>query len=195
MKQIRWLRLVILLLAIIAISFGFAYLLQNIVSPLQMTVDKFAWLAYLSVFGTTLLGSLTIIAPVPIAAAIMITVATRWNPILVAFFASIGGTLGELSGYYAGYVGTKIATGEYIEEYNRITAWMRITGWMNRHGFWAIAFLAFQPILPVDVAGLIAGASKMPLRKFLPSLWMGKFPKFIILCYLGARLIHLLPFS
>ncbi len=187
MKTNKWLRLIILLVILIAISFGLAYLLQNLVAPLQDTVGKFAWLAYLSVFGTTLLTSLTVIAPVPIATAIMITVATRWDPILVSFFASIGGTLGELSGYYAGRLGTKIAISEYMEKHQNITQWM------NRHGLWATAFLAFQPIFPCDVAGLIAGASKTPLRKFLPALWIGKFPKFIILCYFGGRLIQFLP--
>ena len=182
-----WLRLIFMLVILIAISFSLAYLLQNLVAPLQDTVDKFAWLAYVSVFGTTLLASLTIIAPVPIATAIMISVATRWDPILVSFFASIGGTLGELSGYYAGRLGTKIVIREYMEKHQNIAHWM------NRNGLWATAFLAFQPIFPCDVAGLIAGASKMPLHKFLPALWIGKFPKFIILCYLGEKLLQLLP--
>ena len=187
MKQNRWLRLALLLVGLIAISFGMAYLFQKLMSPLETTLDKFAWLAYLIVFATTLLSSLTIVAPVPVAAALMITAATRWDPVLVSLSASIGGTFGELSGYYVGYLGKKIVISGYTKEYDRVASWI------NRYGFWAISFLAFQPILPFDIAGLIAGSLKMPLWKFLPALWVGKFPKFIILCYFGTEFIHFLP--
>jgi uncharacterized membrane protein YdjX (TVP38/TMEM64 family) len=187
MKQGSWLRLALLLVGVIAISFGIAYLFQYLLSPLRMTLDRFAWLAYLVVFATTLLGNLTILAPVPVAAAIMIAAAQEWNPILVSLFASIGGTIGELSGYYAGYLGKKIAMGEFAKGYDRMASWI------NRYGPWAISFLAFQPILPFDIAGIIAGSSRMPLWKFMPALWVGKFPKFIILCYVGAGFVHFLP--
>jgi len=152
-----------------------------------MTLDKFAWLAYLIVFGTTLLASLTIIAPVPVATAIMIAAATRWDPILVSLSASIGGTLGELSAYYAGYLGKKIVLSEYTKGYDRVASWI------NRHGFWALSLFAFQPIIPYDIAGMIAGSLQMPLWKFLPASCVGKFPKYIILCYFGTVLMHFLP--
>ena len=118
----------------------------------------------------------------------MIAAATRWDPIIVSLVASIGGTLGELSGYYAGYLGKRITIAENAMGYNRVV------GWMNRYGAWGICFLAFQPIIPFDIGGLIAGGARMPLWKFLPALWAGKFPKCIILCYFGVGLIHLLPF-
>jgi uncharacterized membrane protein YdjX (TVP38/TMEM64 family) len=187
MKRNRWLRLALLFVCLIAISFGIAYLFQKLLLPLKTTLDEFAWLAYLIVFAATLLSSLTIVAPVPIAATLMIAAAAEWNPVLVSLSASIGGAFGELSGYYAGYLGKKILIGEYTKEYDRVASWI------NRYGFWAISFLAFQPVLPFDVAGLIAGSLKMPLWKFLPALWVGKFPKFIILCYFGTKFIHFLP--
>jgi len=189
MKKNRWLRLVILLAGFIALSVGVAYLLQDLGARLNLPLDEFAWLAYLSVFGTTLICNLTVIAPAPpIAVSMMIAAASSWDPVLVALAASIGGTLGELSGYYAGYLGKKIAIGEHITGYNRAA------GWMNRYGIWAIFFLAFQPVIPFDIAGLVAGGTRMPLWKFLPALWAGKFPKYIILCYSGIGLIQFLPF-
>jgi membrane protein YqaA with SNARE-associated domain len=121
---------------------------------------------------------------VPLASAIMVSIATQWNPFLVALFASFGGTLGELSGYFAGYIVEKSAINESTPGYNRIR------GWMNRNGPWAIAFLAFQPVLPFDIGGIIAGAARMSLWKFLPALWLGKFPKYLILTYFGVGLIH-----
>ncbi len=185
--KIKWPRLVISLVGLIAFTFGLAYLFQNLWARMQLPTDEFAWLAYLTIFLVTLICNLTIIAPVPIATSIMLATAAKWNPLLVAFFASIGGTLGELSGYYAGYLGKRIAIAEDMAEYNKVVNWMR------RYGFWAILFLALQPVIPFDIAGLVAGAAKMPLRKFLPPLWVGKFIKYTILCYFGIQLLKFLP--
>jgi len=187
-NQINWLRLAISLIGLIGLSFGLAYLLQDLGLSRHLPLDEFAWLAYLSVFVGVLLCSLTIIVPVPVGTSIMIAAATRWNPVMVALAASIGGTLGELSGYYAGYLSKRIAITENVIGYNRVL------GWMQRYGVWAICFLALQPIIPFDIGGLIAGAARMPLWKFLPALWVGKFPKGIMLCYFGIGLIHFLPF-
>jgi membrane protein DedA with SNARE-associated domain len=46
----------------------------------------------------------------------------------------------------------------------------------------------------MEVGGINAGAAKMPVAKFLPALWVGKFPKYIILIYAGLGLIRFLPF-
>ena len=187
-NQIYWLRLVASLLVLIAFSFGLAYLMWRIGTRLLLPLNEFAPLAYLSIFTTTLVCNLTVIVPVPVATSIMIAAATTWNPVMVALAASIGGALGELSGYYAGYLGKRVAISEQMGAYNKVV------NWMNRYGLWAIFFLAIQPVIPFDVAGLVAGAAKMPICKFLPALWAGKFPKYIILCYLGIGLIHFLPF-
>jgi len=187
-NQVRWLRLAASLVVLIGLSFGLMWLLQEAVARLHLPLDKFAWLAYLNVFISTLVCNLTIFIPVPVATPILIATATQWNPVMVALAASIGGTLGELSGYYAGYLGKRIAINE------RVAGYSKVTEWMNRYGIWAISFLGFQPVIPFDIAGLVAGAAKVPMYKFLLALWVGKFPKYITLCYSGIELIHLLPF-
>jgi len=189
MRPNNWLRLTLLLIGFIAISFGLTYLLRDIGTLLYLPLDELAWLAYLSIFGATLVCNLTIIAPTPpITISMMIAASSSWDPALVALAASIGGTLGELSGYYAGYLGKKIAIAEHVAGYNRVA------GWMHQYGMWAILFLAFQPVVPFDLGGLVAGGARMPLWKFLPALWAGKFLKYIIICYFGLGLIRLLPF-
>jgi len=186
--QVHWLRLTIIFIGFIVVSFALAYFLQHLLLTFRLPLHHFAWLAYLVVFATSLVANLTIIAPVPFAATIMIAAATTWNPLLIALVASIGGTLGELSGYYAGYLGKKIAIPENVVWYGRIERWIQ------RYGAWAIFFIALQPIIPFDIGGLIAGAAKMPLHKFLPALWGGKFPKYIFLTYIGLGLFHFIPF-
>ena len=187
--QIHWLKLAIALLVLVALSFGLAYLLGYVAEKLNLPLYDFAWLAYLIVFATSLASNLTIIAPVPFAASIMVAAATEWNPVLITLFASIGADIGELTGYYAGYLGKKIAISENVAWYGRIERWIQ------RHGVWAIIFLSFQPIIPFDIGGMIAGAAKMPLHRFLPAVWLGRFPKYIIITYAGLGLIHFLPIS
>ena len=186
--QVKWLRLAVSLIVLVGLSFGLAYFLEGLRARLDLPLDELGWVAYLTVFMTTLVCNLTVIAPIPIATAIMIAAATRWNPIAVSFFASVGGALGELSGYYAGYLGKRIAIAE------EATLYRRISGWMQRYGLWAIVFLAFQPVLPFDIGGLLAGASRMPPDRFLLAVWVGKFPKYLIFSYSGMGVIRFLPF-
>lgn len=185
-KRRRWLYLGVLFALVIGISIGLAFLLRYLGQYLAVPLERFASLAYLTVFGTTLACNLTVIVPVPIATTIMIAAASAWNPILIALVASVGGTLGEISGYYVGYLGKRIVFDESVVGYDKVV------GWVNRYGFWAILLLAFQPVFPFDVAGIIAGASKMPLWKFLAACWTGKFPKYILFCYTGIGVLHFL---
>ncbi len=187
-NRIYWLRLTVTLLVAIIISFGLSYLLQNSIVRFDFPLYEFAWLAYLIVFGISLAANLSIIVPVPIAVSTMIAAATKWDPVLLALFASIGGAIGELSGYYAGYLGKRIAIPEEVIGYRRIE------GWVQRYGVWAIFFLGIQPIIPFDIGGFVAGAARMPIRKFLPALWAGKFPKYVIFTYAGIGLINYIPF-
>jgi membrane protein YqaA with SNARE-associated domain len=99
----------------------------------------------------------------------------------------VGGVLGELTAYYAGYLGKRIAHLENAPGYGRLV------GWMERYGPWGIFLVSVQPILPVDVAGLLAGASKLPVWKFLLPCWAGKFAKYLVACYLGEAFLRLLP--
>ncbi len=188
-KWIRNLKLAGILLVVIILSFVVAYYFNQLVKELNLPVYKYSWLAYMVVFVVTLVANMTVLAPVPIAVLVMTVVAKQWNPALAALAAAAGGTLGELSGYYAGYAGRKIAiTSDFI-------GFNRVEEWINHYGAWAIVFLAFQPLVPFDVGGLIAGAAKMPIRKFLPALFAGKLPKYLLLAYAAVGLIQFLPKS
>lgn len=187
-RKNRWVKLGVLFVMLVAFSFALAALFDYLLSPLEDRLQDFAWLAYLIVFATNLLSNLTVIAPVSVGAAIMLAAAKTYNPALIALVAAAGGTLGELGGYYAGTLGKKVLVNEYPEAYERVT------GWVKRYGMWAISFLAFQPILPFDIAGLVAGASRMPVAKFLLACFLGKFPKYLIIIYFFTQLTDFIPF-
>ena len=186
-RQVQWIRLAVGLITLVALSFALAYLLAYAAEKLNLPLYDYAWLAFLIVFVISVISNLSIIAPVPVAAAIMIAAATAWNPVLSALSASLGAAIGELSGYYAGYFGKKMAMSGSIPWYGRVERWI------NRYGAWGIAFLSFQPVIPFDIGGMVAGAAKMPLHKFVPALWLGRFPKYILMTYAGLGLIRHIP--
>jgi len=185
-KGINWLKLGLTGAAFLATSIGLSYLFQLALSNYQIPLDIPVWLALLIVFG--LLGAVNLtLLPLPFGISIMIVAAGYWNPILVALAGSLGASLGELSGYFFGYLGKRVSIQDDLPVYNLLR------GWINKYGVWAIAIISFQPVIPFDIGGFIAGMAKMSVRKFLPAVWIGKFPKYLILVYLGDRLIHLFP--
>jgi membrane protein YqaA with SNARE-associated domain len=185
LKQKRWLKMVLYVAILVGLSFGFAYLLQRLM-PSPFPVEKFASTVYLLVFGITLAFNAAIFVPVYIHVSIMMAAAQYWNPALIALAASVAGALGEMTGYYAGYWGKRIAHLENAPGYERLA------GWMKRYGPLGIFLISVQPILPVDVAGLLAGASKLPVWKFLVPCWAGKFAKYLVACYLGPAVFNIL---
>jgi uncharacterized membrane protein YdjX (TVP38/TMEM64 family) len=186
-SHIHWVRLVVAFAGLVGLSFALAAILNILKDRLNFDLYQYTWLAYLSVFAASLLANLTIIAPVPFAIAIMATAAQHFNPVLIALSGAVGGTLGEISGYYAGRLGSKIAIPESIISNKRLTHLI------EKYGFWAITIIALQPVIPFDVGGMVAGASKMPLVKFIPALFLGKFPKYLLLVYASLGLIDFLP--
>jgi uncharacterized membrane protein YdjX (TVP38/TMEM64 family) len=187
-RKNRWVKLGVLLVILLIFSFALAWLFDWLLEPLKDELESFAWLAYLIVFATNLLSNLTVLAPVSVGTAIMLAAAKMYHPALIALFGAAGGTLGELGGYYAGSLGKQVLFKEYPEAYDKVT------GWVKRYGMWAISVLAFQPIIPFDMAGLVAGASRMRASRFLVACFVGKFPKYVIIIYFFTELSEFIPF-
>jgi membrane protein YqaA with SNARE-associated domain len=187
LKQKRWLKMVLYLVILTCLSLAFAYLLEYLMTYFNISIERYASMAYLVIFGVTLASNASILAPVFIYLSIMIAATKFLNPVLIALVASVAGALGEITGYYAGYLGKRIIHLENTPGYERLVVWM------ERHGPWGIFLLSLQPVLPFDVAGLLAGASKLPLWKFVLPCWAGKFPKYLLVCYLGEAFLRLLP--
>jgi uncharacterized membrane protein YdjX (TVP38/TMEM64 family) len=146
-------------------------------------VDTLTRYGYLGVFLFTLLTSATVILPAP-SLVVVFTLGGVLTPVWVGAVAGIGATLGELSGYLAGY------SGRVVVENTR--NYYRIRGWMENHAAlsgWLILFLAFIPLPIIDLAGMAAGALRMPVWQF--QLWClaGKVPKMILVAWLGTQSI------
>jgi membrane protein YqaA with SNARE-associated domain len=147
-------------------------------------VHQLEALGYPGIFLVSLFSSATIILPVPgvLFTSIMGAV---FNPFWVAVAAGTGAALGELSGYLAGFSGQGVV--------GKVPIYEKMENWMRRFGGWTILVLAFIPNPLFDVAGMIAGALKMPLLLFLIPCWVGKVGKMLMFAYGGAVIMGLFP--
>lgn len=193
LRRNRWLLATIYAVIILGLSVGLYFLLRYLMARFDLSVEGLATTTYLVVFVVTLVSNASIIIPVPVFVGIMIAAAnvmaevSPWGPVLIALTASTAGTLGEMTGYYAGYLGKKIIIAEATPGYEKLVTWMK------RHGMLAVFLLSLQPILPFDIAGLISGVSRIPVWKFVLPCWAGKFPKYLLGCYFGGAFLSLLP--
>jgi uncharacterized membrane protein YdjX (TVP38/TMEM64 family) len=188
LKKNRWFRLAIVFVIIVALSLALMYLFNWLLAPVKEDLKQYELLAYLVVFGVALAANMTIVAPVYVFTPIMVAASDIYNPALIALAAALGGTIGEMSGYLAGSLGKRIVFSEYPEAYEKVSSWV------DRYGLVAIAVLAFQPVFPFDVAGIVAGATKMPAHRFFIACFLGKFPKYLLTCFMFDALKNFLPF-
>ncbi len=183
----RWVKTTVMIALFLVVSFGMSALITWGASRINLPLNDYAWMAYLTVFAATFVSGLTIVAPVPLALAVIATASVNFNPALVALAAATGGSLGEMSGYIAGRMGRNIILPETAFcRMKAIFCFSTIQDKVRQHGAKAIFILALQPIMPFDVGGLVAGAVKMPVKSFLPAVWAGRVPKFMLVAYLGA---------
>lgn len=140
-------------------------------------VSEFEELGYLGTFLISLVANATIILPMP-GLLLLIPLGAVFNPVLVALIGGAGGAIGELSGYFVGYSGRRIA---------RNNKWfVRAKDWMRKWGAIAIFVFALAPFLPLDIAGIVAGAFHFPIWKFLLACFLGKTLLYIVMVLTGV---------
>lgn len=183
LKKRRVLSIVIWVAGVLAFSGCLFYMLQFIEVFFERPLAGFAPYAYGIIFVITLLTNATIIFPLP-ATAVVVAAAAKWDPVIVALVAGTGAALGELAGYYAGSLGRKVILVERQGGFERAVAMM------NRYGVWAVFFVALVPVVLFDIIGLVAGALKLPVWKFLLACWGGKLGRAFFEAYVGVGLFR-----
>ena len=133
-----------------------------------------------ALFAVSVISSATLFLPVP-GLAITTLVGSLLNPVTVGIVAGIGQTLGEMTGYLAGYSGQGLVS--------RSKTYDRVEGWMKRNEFigeLVVLVLALIPNPLFDAAGMAAGALRFPVWKYLLAAGIGKVIKNIIFAYGGS---------
>lgn len=137
---------------------------------------------YIGIFLISILANATVIIPAP-GLVFVFGMGAKFSPLLVGLAAGAGAALGELSGYLAGFSSQAI-----LEDRQR---YGQLVDWMNKNGPLTIMVLAFIPNPLFDLAGMVAGALKMPLFKFLLFVSIGKILKMLVFAYAGAGILSL----
>ena len=132
---------------------------------------------YVGTFLACLLLNATVLFPSS-STAVVISMATVYNPVVIALVGAFGTTLGEFTGYFAGYYGSSIVEKSLI--INKILAVY------NRFPKVAIILFAALPLPLFDVLGIMAGSVKMDKRTFFVLCFIGKGLKMLLYAYIGV---------
>jgi len=171
-----------LLNAIRVLAFLFVIGLTVFLYLNRSKVQQLGAFGYPGIFLVSMISNASIILPIP---GVLFTSAMGavFNPWWVALAAGSGATVGELSGYMAGFSGQGIV--ENREWYDRVTQWIK------RYGDITILVLALIPNPLFDIGGMVAGALRMPLWRFMFWCWLGKIGKMLIFAFGGFSILKI----
>lgn len=151
-------------------------LISGVIIYYRNDLAKLSSYGYAGIFLINLIGSATILIPTPAIVATFIG-GSIYNPLFVGIISGIGASIGETTGYMAGYGGSVL-----IKESNNFK---RVEKWMNINGFLTIFVLACIPNPVFDLTGLFAGATKYSFNKYFLAVVLGKTIRFVGIALLG----------
>jgi membrane protein YqaA with SNARE-associated domain len=164
---------VLALLAVLGITF-YIYSIRD-------RAKEFAAFGYPGIFLVALMANATVFLPAP-GVAIIYAMGSVFNPLGVGIAAGLGGAIGELSGYLAGFSGQAVV--------ERAKIYKRLAPYVEKYGGWTILFLAAIPNPFFDIAGVAAGIVKMPMWKFFSACLIGQLIKMTLFAYAGKYSIN-----
>lgn len=168
----KWVKIVTRIFALI-----FVIAISIFIFSIRDKIQEFEKYGYVGIFVLSFFAYATVILPAP-GVAIVFSMGAVLNPWIVALVAGAGASIGELTGYLAGF-GSQPA----IE---RITIYEKMVGWIKRYGAVVILIFSAIPNPLFDITGIAAGALKMPVYKFILWTWLGETLKMLAFAFAGA---------
>ena len=169
----RAISLLILILVLTITITLFLFFQQN-----PENIKEFERYGYLGAFLISLVSTATVILPAP-GILLVIALGATLNSVLLGLISAVGGSIGELTGYMLGYSGRGFARSN-----NKLL--VRAEGWMHKRGFLTVFLFSLIPFLPFDVVGVVSGALRFPIWKFLLACFLGKTILNIVLIQTGT---------
>ncbi len=134
--------------------------------------------SYLGVFAISLIGSMSIIFPIPYTLVILTLGMRGMNPLLLTVAGGLGSGIGEFSGYILGYYGRSVIS---EKRQRKMDYMMRV---FNHYGPIAIFLFALTP-LPDDLLFIPLGILRYKFAKAFVPCFLGKLLMCSILAYSG----------
>lgn len=159
----------------------------------DVDVTRLTTYGYVGLFLVTFISAASVVLPMPGLAAIigggafLDPVFGVPAPLAVGVVAGLGEALGEFTGYAMGF-----GTSAIIQE-RRL--YRTVESWMSRNGFVTLLVLSAIPNPAFDIAGVAAGAVRMPLRRFFLATLIGKTVKNLYAAgggFAGVRILEAL---
>ena len=187
-------KLVLFIVGFLGLTIGLSFGSRLLLTRIHLPIFDIAWITYLTVFVAFLAIELVPFGPAPIALSILFATAPIWNPLIVGLAAATGASVGGFGGYFAGFLGRKVLLKEnFLCSINEVLCNKNVGTWVKDKGPVVIGILALQPILPFEIAGIIAGSLKMHVGKFFIATLAGNSIKYIALAFM-AGMISSIPF-
>lgn len=168
----NWLLIVTRVLALI-----FVVAISIFIFSIRDKIQGLEKFGYIGIFVISFLAYATVILPAP-GVAIIFSMGAVFNPWIVALVAGAGATLGELTGYLAGFSSQPAIA--------RIKIYEQMVIWLKKYGSLAVLIISTIPNPFFDLTGIAAGALKMPVYKFFIWTWLGETIKMLAFAYAGA---------
>lgn len=140
-------------------------------------LEHLPFYGYPAIFLVSLLGNLSVIFPAP-SYLVVFAASSTLDPLAAGVIAGLGATLGELTGYVAG------ASGKAVIENRPI--YQRIRAAIEKWGVWTIFLLGVIPNFFFDIGGMVAGATRMSLWRFILAAWLGKSIRLTVVAMTGS---------
>lgn len=158
-------------LALVSVSMTSPFLLQRYVALDPTVLVTFG---YAAVFAMGLVGSMTFFLPIP-CLAVVFAGGSVLHPGMLGLSAGAGIATGMTASYLLGKAGDgtlhRVTTGRNSLLAAAIT---HVVGWFTRYSIRASFLLALVPNPVFDYAGIIAGAGRISLWRFLLGTFAGK---------------------
>jgi membrane protein YqaA with SNARE-associated domain len=133
------------------------------------------YLLYMSVAFTFL--------PLP-TAWIVLWAAREVDPFSVALIGTVGTCIANLHDYYIIHYLFKV---NRIKETKRTRFYRGAVGWFQKAPFATLTAASFLPI-PIDVVRILAVSTGYPRRWYVLATFAGRFPRYLMLAYVGYEL-------
>lgn len=144
----------------------------------ELQFSEIRGLGIVGVFFLNLLGSATLFFPAPAILSVSLS-ATQNNPLLVAFVAAFGSTIGEGTTFLFGFSSTKIIDFKRHKIIYHLTK-LLLHKWKGL----LIILFAFIPNPFFDGLALLAGIAEYPIRRYMILTFIGRMVRNILIAYL-----------